>query len=65
MFEYLDDFNLGLSTRVFYEKIDTDSTASAKKQEGNYFDNFVKINFDYDKRNQKFRTTDGFRSFYS
>ena len=67
MFEYLDDFNLGLSTRVFYEKIDTDSTASArqKKQEGNYFDNFIKFNLDYDKRNQKFRTTDGFRSFYS
>ncbi len=66
-FQYLDDFNLGLSSRAFYEKIDTDSTASArqKKQTGDYFDNFLKINFDYDKRNQKFRTTDGFRSFYS
>ena len=67
LFEYLDDFNLGLSTRTFYEKIETDSTASTRqqKQEGNYFDNFVKINFDYDKRNQKFRTTEGYRSFYS
>ena len=66
-FEYLDDFNLGLSTRTFYEKIETDSTASTRQQqqEGNYLDNFVKFNFDYDKRNQKFRTTDGFRSFYS
>ena len=66
-FEYLDDFNLGLSTRTFYEKIETDSTASARqqKQDGDYFDNFFKVNFDYDKRNQKFRTTDGFRSFYS
>ena len=66
-FQYLDNFNLGLSTRAFYEKIETDSTASARqqKQEGNYFDNFLKINLDYDKRNQKFRTTDGFRSFYS
>ena len=67
LFEYLDDFNLGLSTRTFYEKIETDSTASTRqqKQEGNYFDNFVKINLDYDKRNQKFRTTEGYRSFYS
>ena len=26
---------------------------------------FLNLNFDYDKRNQKFQTTDGFRSFYS
>ncbi len=66
-FEFLNNLNLGLSTRAFYEKIDTDSTASARqqKQEGDYFDTFIKTSFDYDKRNQKFRTTDGFRSFYS
>ena len=66
-FEYLDDLNLGLSTRSFYEKIETNSTASArqKKQEGDYWDTFINTQFDYDKRNQKYRTTDGFRSFYS
>ena len=66
-FEYLDNLNLGLSTSTFYENIDTDATASArqKKQEGDYFDTFAKFNFDYDKRNQKFKTSDGFRSFYS
>jgi len=65
-FEYLKDFNLGLSTSSFYEKIETDSTASAtqQSQEGDYWDTFVKFNFDYDKRNQKFKTTDGFRSSY-
>jgi len=65
-FEYLKDFNLGLSTSSFYEKIETDSSASAtqQSQEGDYWDTFVKINFDYDKRNQKFKTTDGFRSSY-
>ena len=65
-FEYLDDFYLGISTSSFYEKIETVSTASAmqKKQEGNYWDTFLRINFDYDKRNQKFQTTDGFRSNY-
>ncbi len=66
-FEYLEDFRLGLSTRSFFEKIETDSTASArqKSQAGNYWDTFIKINFDYDKRNQKFKPSDGFRSFYS
>ncbi len=66
-FEYYNDFNLGFSTRSFYEKIDTDSTASARQQsqEGNYWDSFLQFNFDYDKRNQKFRTDDGFRSNYS
>ena len=66
-FEYLKDFNLGLSTSTFVEKMETDSTASAaqKKQEGNYLDTFLKFNFDYDKRNQKFKTSEGFRSYYS
>ncbi len=65
-FEYLKDFNLGLSGRSFYEKIKTDSTASItqQKQEGDYFDTFVNLNFDYDKRNQRFKTSKGFRSFY-
>ena len=65
-FEYLDDLNLSLSTRLFYERITTDSTASARQrsQEGDYLDTFMKLNFDYDKRNQKFKTTDGFRSVY-
>jgi outer membrane protein insertion porin family len=66
-FEYLKDFNLGLTTSSFFEKMETDSTASAsqQRQAGNYFDTFLKFNFDYDKRNQKFKTSDGFRSNYS
>ena len=66
-FEYLDDLNLGLSTSSFYEKIETSSNASArqKKQKGKYWDSFLKISLDYDKRNQKFQTSDGFRSIYS
>ena len=65
-FEYYEDFNLGLSTRTFYEEIKTDSTASAlqKSQAGNYFDTFINTTFDYDKRNQKFKTDEGFRSTY-
>jgi outer membrane protein insertion porin family len=66
-FEYLKNFDIGIGTSTFYEKIETDSTASArqKKMKGNYWDTFLKFNFNYDKRNQKFQTTDGFRSAYS
>jgi outer membrane protein insertion porin family len=66
-FEYLNDFYLGLSNLNFYEKIETNSTASARQQaqEGNYWDSFIKLNMNYDKRDQKFQTSSGFRSLYS
>ena len=66
-FEYLDDMRLGLSTKSFIEKITVDSTASTKqkKQEGNYFDSFIGLELNYDKRNQRFQTTSGFYSNYS
>lgn len=66
-FEFLNDFYLGMGSSNFYEKINTNSTASdrQKDQEGNYWDSFLKLDFDYDKRNQVFQTTSGFRSFYS
>jgi len=66
-FELFDDLNFGIGNKNFYEKIETSSSASAllKKQKGNYYDSFINFDFDYDKRNQKFKTTDGFRSFYS
>jgi len=66
-FELLDDFNLGLGNSNYYQNIETDSTASAnqQKQKGDYFDSYLKLDFDFDKRNQKFQTTSGYRSFYS
>ena len=66
-FEYLNDLYFGIGNSNFYEKIETNSTASARQQaqEGNYWDSFLKLDFDYDKRNQKFQTSSGFRSFYS
>ena len=65
-FEYLDDLNLGLSTKNSIEKITVDSSASTrqKTQAGNYFDSFLGLDFNYDKRNQKFQTTSGFFSNY-
>ena len=65
-FEYLDNLKLGVGNSNYYERIQTDSTASAKQksQEGNYWDSILNLNLDYDTRNQKFQTTDGIRSRY-
>ena len=66
-FEYLNDFYVGINSSNFYEVIETNSTASAQQQgqEGNYWDSFIKFSMNYDKRNQKFQTSDGFKSHYS
>ena len=66
-FEYFKDLNLGLGTSTYYETIETDSSASVrqKKMAGDYWDTFAKVTFDYDKRNQKFKTSKGYRSFYN
>jgi len=65
-FEYKNDLRLGLEYENLVEKIETDSTASILQQgqKGNYFDNFLILDFDYDKRNQRYQTNDGFRSNY-
>ena len=54
-FEYLSDLKLGVGFKTMYEKIETDATASVrqKNQAGNYFDNFINLNFDYDKKKPK------------
>ena len=66
-FEYLDDLKFGISSRNTIEKIDVDASASArqKKQDGNYFDSFIGLDFFYDKRNQKYQTTSGFFSNFN
>ena len=66
-FEYYDDFRLGIGNANYYQNIETDSSASQsmKRQRGDYWDSYLKLDFDYDKRNQKFQTSSGFRSFYS
>ncbi len=66
-FEYYDDLFFGLGNSNYYEKISTDSTASARQQaqKGNYWDSFLNLNFIQDKRNQKFQTTKGYLSKYN
>ena len=63
-FEYYDDLYLNRGFSVFSEKLTTSSKASTsiKKQEGSYFDTFFNYTLDYDKRNQKYQTNDGYRS---
>ena len=48
----------------YYENLTTNSTASAnlKKQAGDYFETSFSYNLDYDKRNQKWQTSEGYRS---
>jgi len=66
-FEFYDDlyWNTGISTYI--EKLDTDITASAsmKKQEGSYLDTFFNHTLVYDKRNQSYKTSDGYISKFT
>ena len=66
-FEIYEDLIFGIGNQNYYEKIETDSTASSlqKKQEGDYWDSFLNLNFIYDKRNQKFKPTNGFINSYA
>tara|TARA_A100001011_G_scaffold98331_1_gene103521 strand:- start:452 stop:2689 length:2238 start_codon:yes stop_codon:yes gene_type:complete len=51
----------------FYEDLETKSTASKnlKKQSGTYLESKFAYGLDYDMRNQRFQTTEGFRSKFS
>lgn len=63
-FEQYNNLYFSPSFKVLSEELTTDTTASnsIKKQEGNYFTSTIGYAFDYDLRNQRFQTTDGFRS---
>ena len=66
-FEYYENVFLSPSVSTYYESLKTDSSASAiiEKQKGSYFDSDFDYLIDYDLRNQKFQTSDGFRSRFS
>ena len=66
-FEYFDDLFFGISTENFVEDITVTSKASAKqkKMAGNYLDSFISLDFNLDKRDQKFATSKGYYSFYN
>jgi outer membrane protein insertion porin family len=66
-FEYYDDLYLTTGISMYVEKLDTNSTATAslRKQEGSYFDTFFNYTFSYDKRDQRYKSTDGFISRFT
>jgi outer membrane protein insertion porin family len=66
-FEYFDDLFFGVSTENFIEDIVVTSKASdkQKKMAGNYLDSFVSLDFNLDKRDQKYATSKGYYSFYT
>ena len=66
-FEFYDDLYWNTGFSAFLEKLETDSTASAsiKKQEGSYFDTFFNQTFTYDKRNKRYKTSDGYISRFT
>ena len=66
-FEYYEDFFISPNISSYYESLKTSSAASAnlKKQKGTYFDTDFDYYIDYDKRNQKYQTTEGFRSRFN
>jgi len=66
-FEQYEDFYFNPSISSYYETLSTSSTATAalKKQEGSNFDTSLNYALDYDKRNQRYMTSDGFRSTFS
>ncbi len=66
-FERYEDLIFYPTIDINYEELETAPKASAslKKQEGNYFETAFIYTFDYDKRNQRFQPTEGFRSQFT
>ena len=65
--EYYEDLFLKTGISSYYESLKTTTTASAnmKKQKGSYFDTYFNYTLDLDKRNQKFKTSEGYRSSFT
>ena len=65
--EQYDNVIFSPTISTYYEKLDTNQSASAnlKKQEGEYLDSSFSYSLDLDKRNQRFQTSDGYRSRFS
>ncbi len=63
-FEQYEDFYITPNISTYVEKLETNVNAidSLKKQEGNYFDTTVGYSIMFDKRDRKWRTTEGFVS---
>ena len=65
-YEQYEDIYFSPSISSYVESLETDTKASSslKKQEGNYFDANFDYGIVYDKRNQSFQPSDGFKSSF-
>ncbi len=65
-FEQYEDLYISPNISSYIEKLTTNSTAiaSLRKQEGNYFDTNLGYSITYDKRNRRWRTSEGFVSSF-
>ena len=66
-FEQKNDFFVNLEISNYYEDLETISSASniIKKQEGNYFENLLTYTISYNKLDQNFQPSDGFKNNFS
>jgi len=66
-FEQYQDLYFSPEISTTYETLTTTSSASTalKKQEGDYYDVTFNYGLNYDKRDQRFQTTDGYRSLFN
>ena len=66
-FEQMNDFFVNLEVSNYYEDLETISSASniIKKQEGSYFENLLTYRISYNKLDQNFQPSDGFKNVFS
>jgi len=66
IFEQYENLFLQPEISTSFETLKTDGTASAtyKKQAGDYFDAYLNYSLNYDLRNQRFKATDGYKTFF-
>ena len=62
-FEQYSDLYVNLDISTYYEKLETASTASAhkKKQEGDYLENLFRYNLIFNKLDQNYQPTQGYK----
>ncbi len=65
-FEQLEDFYIKPQFSLYYETLDTASTASSllKKQEGDYLDALFSYSLQLDRRDQSYQPSDGYLSTF-
>ena len=65
-FEQYENLYFRPDIAITYENLETSNTASAnyKKQAGDFFDTYFIYSLDFDKRNQKYRPSRGYRTIF-